>query len=182
MPYAIEMYFDAETDIRIRALWEEFASIGASFMRDSGARPHVSLAVCESVDLPAATQLLDHFAGETSRFPIAFSSLGVFPAEAPVAFLAPKVTAELLALHARFFPAFAALARDCWFHYSLSQWVPHCTLAMGLEPHHMGRALDICHAAGLPLVGIVSEIGLTKFLPIEHLHATPFANARNVES
>jgi 2'-5' RNA ligase len=179
MPYAIEMYFDAETDFRIRALWEEFASIGASFMHDSGARPHVSLAVCESADLPATRQLLDRFAGATSGFPIAFSSLGMFPAAEPVAFLAPKVTSELLALHARFFSEFATVARDCWFHYSPSQWVPHCTLAMGLESHQIGRALDISHAAGLPLLGIVSEIGLVEFRPVRQLYATPFANAWN---
>jgi 2'-5' RNA ligase len=179
MPCAIEMYFDPETDLRIRALWKQLASLGTSSMHDSGARPHVSLAVCESADLPATRQLLDRFAGETSPFPISFSSLGVFPAAESVAFLAPKVTSELLALHARFFSEFATLARDCWPHYSPSQWAPHCTLAMGLEPHQMGRTLDICHAASLPLLGTVTEIGLIEFRPIKQLYVSPFANARS---
>jgi len=61
------MYFDAETDFRNRTIWEKFASIGVSFMHDSGGRPHVSLAVCEVVDIPAACQLLDRFAGKTPR-------------------------------------------------------------------------------------------------------------------
>jgi len=177
MPYVIEMYFDAETDFRIRTIWEKFASIGVSFMHDSGGRPHVSLAVCEVVDIPAACQLLDRFAGATSHFSIAFSSLGMFPGAESVLFLAPKVTSELLALHARFFSEFASVSRDCWVRYSPSHWVPHCTFAMRLESHQISRALDICHAAGLPLVGSVCEIGLVETLPIKQLYAAPFAEA-----
>jgi 2'-5' RNA ligase len=179
MPYVVEMYFDTETDFRIRALWSEFASSNASFMQDSGARPHVSLAVCESADLAATRQLLDRFAAATSRFPITFSSLGVFPGAESVAFFAPKVTSKLLALHARFFSEFSIVARDCWAHYSPSQWVPHCTLAMGLKSHQMSRTLDIACSADLPLLGTVVEIGLIESLPIKQLYATPLANVRN---
>jgi hypothetical protein len=94
MPYAIEMYFDAESDFRIRALWKEFAT----------------------------------------------------------------------------------MARDCWSHYSPPQWVPHCTLAMGLESQQMARALDICQPTGWPLLGTVTEIGLIETRPIKQLYAAPFAN------
>jgi len=96
-----------------------------------------------------------------------------------VAFLAPKVTPELLSLHARFFSEFSVIAHQCWPHYSTPAWVPHCTLASGFPPQQLSQALDICRAAELPIICSVTEIGLIEFRPIKQLYATPFTNDRN---
>jgi 2'-5' RNA ligase len=177
MPYAVEMFFDMAGDPRIRGLWEEFAALGTPSMRDSGARPHISLAVCDSVAVPAACQLIDRFATATFSFPVALSSMGLFPAAAPVAYLAPKVTSELLSLHARFYSEFAVIAHQCWSHYSPSAWVPHCTLACGLPTQQLSPALEIGRAAELPILCTVTEIGLVEFHPVKQLHATSLSHA-----
>src|ERR1035441_6828898 len=70
-------------------------------MRDSESRPHVSLAVAESLDLPATHELLDRFGRCTNTLSISLRSLGFFVFRGRIAYLAPKVTPELLALHHR---------------------------------------------------------------------------------
>ena len=175
MGYAIEMFFDRGSESRVYSLWDDFAGFGAPPMRDGAARPHVSLVVAESVDLPAACELLDRFARTTRPFPLSLASLGLFPSSDTVAYLAPKVTPELLALHGRFFERFSSVASGIWPHYAPATWVAHCTLAIGLLPQQLGPALHACRSFGLPLTCTVAEIGLVEFRPVKQLYAAPFA-------
>jgi 2'-5' RNA ligase len=177
MPYALEIYFDSAGESYVRSIWDELAAVGISAMRDSGARPHVSLAVCDRIDLPSVPRLLDRFIASTPSFPIAFPSLGMFTTTELVVFFAPKVTTELLTLHARLFNHLKKTAEGCWAYYSPSNWVPHCTLAMGFPQEQLGRALDISRRSKLPLQWHVSAIGVVEFQPIRHLCVTPFAGA-----
>jgi 2'-5' RNA ligase len=178
MPYAIELYFDATTEARIRGLWGALESIGAATMREGDARPHVSLAVCGSIEVPAAGELLDRFAKTVESFPLTFASVGMFCAAAPIVFLAPKVTMELLVLHERFFAELQKVSRDCWRHYEPAQWVPHCTLAMELAQDKIARTIGIGQGAGLPFTGVVSEIGLVEFRPVRQLHVARLGEGR----
>jgi len=175
MGYAIEMYFDAASELRLYSLWDEFARFGASSMRDGESRPHVSLAVADSVDLPATRQLLDSFARTAKPFSLSLASLGLFPCSERIVYLAPKATPELLALHGRFFDRFASVAGGIWQLYAPATWVPHCTLAIGLLPQQLVPAVDACQAFGLPLACTVAEVALVEFRPVKQLHAVPFA-------
>jgi hypothetical protein len=87
-----------------------------------------------------------------------------------VAFLAPKVTSELLALQERVFGAFRGVAQGLWPHYEPAQWMPHCTLSIGLGPEHLEAAWEACRQFGLPRNCLVTEIGLVEFRPVRHLH------------
>ncbi|HEY5892830.1 MAG TPA: hypothetical protein VIT91_06320 [Chthoniobacterales bacterium] len=72
----IELFFNAASESRVRTLWDEFASFGSAFMRDSGARPHITLVACEPVDVAAASELLDRFATSTVIRGLAFIIAG----------------------------------------------------------------------------------------------------------
>ncbi len=74
MPFALQLFVDPVSDTAVRSLWEELASTGLSSLRDSGNRPHFSLA-------------------------LSIASLGIFPGEQAVVFLAPIVIPDLLDLH-----------------------------------------------------------------------------------
>ena len=174
MPFALELYFDDLGESRIRSLWDTFAGFGAPAMHIGDSRPHVSLVVSESVDLPATRALLDRFSRSTRRFPVSFSSLGLFSNQR-VAFLAPKVTPEILALHASFFAEFASISTDIWRHYHPASWVPHCTLAVGLLPQHILPAFEACQACGLPVDCAVVGMGLVEFLPVKQIYAASFS-------
>lgn len=177
MPYAIEMYFNEESETTLRGLWDELAGVGASLMRDSGARPHVSLAVCEGLSVPSASDVLDRFASATGTFSLTLASVGIFACAEPVVFLAPKVTAELLELHRRFFAEMDGVAGEWWPHYRPEHWVPHCTVAMGFPRESLGAVMEVCQRARLPLRCSVTEIGLVEFRPIRQLHVARLAEA-----
>jgi 2'-5' RNA ligase len=175
MGYAIEMFFDSVSESRVFSLWDGVARFGAPSMRNGDSRPHVSLAVADSVDQSAMRELLDSLAGTVKSFPLSLASLGLFASSERVPYLAPQVTPELLAFRERFFDHFSAVARGVWRYYAPTAWMPHCTLAMGVSLEQLGPAFDACQSFGLPLACTVSEIGLAEFSPVKHLHVVSLA-------
>ena len=99
MTFAIQLFVDPVSDSAVRSLWEEVARIGLSKMRDSGNRPHVSLAIYRELDVSVCASLLTSFATTHAPFALTFESLGIFHAEKTVVFLAPIVSSHLLDVH-----------------------------------------------------------------------------------
>ena len=176
---AVELFFDGLSESRICDLWHQFDSFGPPSMRDSSVRPHITLLACDSMDVTTASTFLERIATVTPSFAVSLGSLGLFPAPLPVAFLAPKVTSDLLALQARIFAEFSSLAAGCSSLYSPEQWIPHCTIALELSPQHLGFALDACRAFGLPLACIASEISLVDYSPCRQLYSKSLATVRD---
>src|SRR5437588_2210891 len=149
MPYAIELALDPTSAGAIRRTWRELHDAGITWMARSGARPHVTLGIWNSLDRDGTESELTRFAAATSPVGLTLTSVGVFPAVA--VFLAPTVTGELLELHAGFHRRFGRLGGESWDHYRPGAWVPHCTLATYLEPVQFGSALAIAVCMPLPL-------------------------------
>ena len=100
--FAIELTFDPETAARVAGLWEAIARAGLSTsMQDVGAFPHVSLAVFDDVDCYKLRRTIADFARSTPPMETHLSAVGTFPGAEGVVFIAPVVTEELLAMHAR---------------------------------------------------------------------------------
>ena len=78
MPFAIQLFVDPVSDSVVRNMWEEVARTGLSKMRDSGNRPHVSLAIYRELDVAVCASLLTVFATTHVPFPLTFESLGDF--------------------------------------------------------------------------------------------------------
>jgi 2'-5' RNA ligase len=173
--YSIELYFDGPSDSRVRSIWSKVANLGAATMIESDSRPHVSLAVAESLEVGAVIPMLDRFARANKRFPLSLPAVGLFPAAEPVVFLAPKVTADLLELHRDFMAEFVPLAEGIWPYYMPEAWVPHCTITMGIRAESVGLAYAACHTSGLPLEVHVVGMSLVEFVPVKQLHETAFA-------
>lgn len=141
MAFSVQLYFDSASEQTLRSLWQ---SIGSSHL-ELGARPHISLAVFP--ETIATTQLLpaiEQFAKVSSQFSLAFASVGSFPTDEGVVFLAPVVTRELLSLHAAFHARLDQLHLASLDYYTVGRWVPHCTMAWQLTPDHLLKTLDIC--------------------------------------
>ena len=143
MPYAVEMFFDKESDAQIRKIWRSLKESGiSSWMEDSGSVPHVTLSVFGELDADEADRRLASFAEKVSGFPLVFASIGAFPTDEGVLFLAPVVTGELLRVHNAFHDFFADLREDQWPYYLPDSWVPHCTLAINIKKEEIHKALD----------------------------------------
>jgi 2'-5' RNA ligase len=166
MPFAVELLLDGRAREAVRRVWEALAEAGvSSAMLDAGARPHVTLAVYEDLDLgPFRTQVEAFFAGETS-IDVPLSSVGTFHGNEGVLFLAPVVTPDLLALHARFHRRFDHLAGGAWAYYRPGSWVPHCTLALGVSTEERAVATDVAIGTGLPSQTRLGTAAVVSFDP-----------------
>ncbi len=166
MAYAVEIYFDAETDRTVRKIWEAIAEAGLnSYMLEANYRPHFTLGVCEELDVAGMKAALDEFAEEYSPLPLALSSLGIFPGEEGVLFLGVTVARSLLDLHAAFHRAFAKYAQQQSEYYTVGNWIPHCTLAYLLSEEETIAALEIAREFALPLLSRTTEIGISEVAP-----------------
>jgi 2'-5' RNA ligase len=167
MPYAIELALDPSSDAAVRRVWHELDRAGITWMARSGARPHVTVGVWETLDIDETTCELTRFADETAPLRLTLASVGMFPGVA--VFLAPVVTAELLDLHARVHRRLAGRGGGAWHHYQRGAWVPHCTVASDLEPDQFQSASAIAARAPLPLESLLVEVGIVEFRPVNQV-------------
>ncbi len=155
------------------AIWKLFESVSdaglSSFMLKSGARPHVSLALFKEIDLADFKSELKSFADKIEPFEVTFASIATFPTEEGVVFLAPIVTPKLLDVHSRFHSAFSRYRSYASDHYLPNRWVPHCTVSMDLRSDQIGRVIDVCRQAHLPISGKFERIGVIEYRPVKEL-------------
>ena len=107
MAFAIELALDAASAAPVRALWRRLAEAGIRFMAESGADPHVSLAIWDALDVARAAAEVDAVAGAIPPVDITFTHVAAFGAE--VVYLAPAPSAPLAELQARVHGRFAPL-------------------------------------------------------------------------
>jgi 2'-5' RNA ligase len=173
MPYAVELALDDGSASVVRALWRRAADAGFPFMAESGAHPHVSLAIWDDIDRPAMEHGIARLAAETAPIDVLFPTIDSF-ALTGVLFLALANNRQLLEIQDRCHRALASLGRAAWPHYGPGVWVPHCTLAMDLDDA-LVRVRAVLEPAPLPLRGRLERAELVQFRPVRHLMAAPLA-------
>jgi 2'-5' RNA ligase len=169
MPYAVCLFFDIPSFEIIAGYWRRIDSL---YLR-LGAKPHLSLAVFDAVDIPAMEELLGEFASSREKITISLPSIGSFLTDERVIFLAPVVSRALMELHSAFYDRL--IERGIAFHplYAPGNWVPHCTLDMEISDGEYERKivqcalLDPIRSAGL------ESIGLIEFRPVRELLRFP---------
>jgi RimJ/RimL family protein N-acetyltransferase len=174
--YAIHLFFDPFTENAIRLVWRELAeSKIAPYLHHSNNRPHLTLSIYRSLDLPEARQRLAKLADSQARLPLSFQYHGIFPGSDPTTFLGPRVTAPLLELHANVCHLLDDLGDLPEFnYYRPGYWIPHCALAMEFDGSRLEEAWRIAQHLKLPLQGEICEIGLTEMRPVRHLEQWSF--------
>jgi hypothetical protein len=178
----VELRFDEDLAERVRALRQALERIGAGSFGPGGAPvPHISLAVYDDeaeIDAAAAGDLVAELAALGARGEIAFASLGVFPTEENVLFLAPVVTPALLDLHAAYHALANRLGATCRPHYLPGRWVPHCTLSMLGPIAAVQDGLGHLAARWRPLRGVVRSAALIRVPPLTTIIERPLTGAR----
>ena len=171
MPYALELALDDAAGAVVRRLWRDLAAAGFPFMAESGAVPHVSLAIWNHVDREAMEDAVRRFAAETPTIEVVLPAVGAFVSTG-VAFLTLEPSMPLREAQARCHRLLAPAGREAWPHYAPDAWIPHCTLAMDLGDaagHVAGRLLQ----APLPLAGQLVRAELVEFRPVRTLMTAP---------
>lgn len=80
--------------------------------------------------------------GDQSLPSIIFASLGIFPGDEGVLFLAPVVTARMIAVNDAVHTALQQGELPTWPHYWPGRWIPHCTLALHTTAESRARAVS----------------------------------------
>jgi len=158
--HALEMYFDHEADTAVWKLWQVLADAGLpslATLTHRQHRPHVSLTVAESLacaDLAPLRSVLG-----AHRPTLHLYVLGTFPESQGALFLGVPATADLLAFHADVHAALADQPVEHWPYYLPGNWVPHCTLAEGLDKDDAAKAFGLLYGY-VPITTTVASIGI----------------------
>ena len=163
MPFVAELYFDPSTEERIRGAWQALEEAGISdSMPKGGYRPHISLGICNHLELDAFAQELSAFAADITPFRLSFPNIGIFSTSEGVVYWGATATKQLLDLHTKFHEIFKKYAKEQREYYTVGQWVPHCTLAFGLSEDQIAEAVTVCRKIDLPISTEVKGIGLVE--------------------
>lgn len=144
MVAALELYFDAVTERRIRRLWAALQGAGVPAMGEHTQRlhrPHISLVAADELDPGRAAAALE---GLTvgAPLPVSLQNVGLF--RGGVLWLGPASSNELLGRHAEVVDRLTTAGLAIWPYYLPGAWVPHCTLSMGARSELLARAVPLC--------------------------------------
>lgn len=171
MPFAIELALDRESAAAVRTLWRRMAEAGIRFMAESGADPHVSLAIWDSLEVEPAIAEVTALAPATAPVALTFTAVRTFGAE--VVYLALAPSQRLVDLQARVQARIGALGRRGWPHYAPAAWVPHCTVAMDLGSVTLDTALAVAAGLKLPLSARLDRMAIVQFRPVRERYSQP---------
>lgn len=162
MPIGTVLLFDAETEARISGSWAALADAGVSrSMLAPGFRPHLSLSVGAEFDQSRVLADLALLAAETPAFPVGLPNIGIFP-DTGVAYLGVTPTALLLDLNRRVDTVCKAAADTLNEWYRPDGWVPHVTLAFGLEADGLAEAVRLLSRMNLKSMARAEVLALVE--------------------
>ncbi len=168
--YAVELYFDPESEQRILDLRRALIEQGYTALHDLlEFRPHVSLAVFNDAQPDSLNNLVFDFSTAVASFEVRLSAVGTFPTAENVIFLAPAPSLALLDCHRRFHQRLAQTPLECWPYYLPGQWVPHCTVEINIPAERFAAALDFTRHHFQPFDGRFEAIGVIEFRPVVEL-------------
>lgn len=153
MAGALALLLDESTASDIAALRGRLADAGLP--AETG-HPHVTLAVASAIPAPARAQVRTEL--ELLSIPdLWLYTLATFPNSENVLMLGAVVDTEVLALHNAVHDALAGRTRGPDANYLPGAWVPHCTLAAGLESGQLAAGFTALH----PIEPVRARIGGT---------------------
>jgi 2'-5' RNA ligase len=179
MPFAIELLFDPQSDESVRKLGNLLEKKRIpTILNAHGASPHVTLAVFEKFTRNRVIPLLTRLAKKFDPIPFSLSSLGSFPGPEKALFLAPVVTPPLIELHQLLHSSLRGIARGAMDYYRPGQWMPHCTLSMGLSSKEVSRAFE--YLQGIPFIqkGLYRRLALAEYHPVKEIYSVPLAKPK----
>ena len=168
MAFAIEMFFDKDSEEKIYEMCRSFKRKGINSLLDaSDSKPHITLGIFNNFDMDKVEERIVQFSKSLSPFRLILGSIGTFPGKEGVLFLAPTVTNELLSIHDKFNNLFTEYQNEMWKYYQPGYWVPHCTLAINLSRKELQTAMDCILDSYTPKCITINELGVVEFYPVK---------------
>ena len=173
MKYAIELYFDKETEQKLNQLSQKIADakISTKFL-EWKTRPHLTLACYNDVDENRCIESLKDFAQSHKRMPAYIGSVGMFN-DTKTIFVSPIMNSAMYQFQRELFESLTEFDTKGWEWYHPDRWVPHCTIALTGEDNEEAffQASDLLLREFRKISGKFVEIGLVKItVPVEELY------------
>jgi hypothetical protein len=178
MPYAgcaVELYFDPVRTEKIKSLWDAIRLQCGG--REGGVNPHITLALIENEKPERLRALTAEFARRSHGQSITLSAIGIFPTAEGAIYLAPVVTSELLELHRAFHVELGANGLTSHRYYRPGNWIPHCTVGIGLSSQALACAVDLCVRSEAFLTGSLVEMALIELPDVREVYRVPMGEA-----
>ena len=177
MKYAIEMYFDQNTEDKIMSLAQKVADKGFSTkFLEWKTKPHVTLAIFNDVDEQRCIELLQEFIRGKTQIPAFLDSVGMFN-DTKTIFLNPTMTRKMYQLQEDLHVAMEEFDKKGWEWYLPDGWVPHCTIALNGEDEEdvFYRTSELVLREFEKMDGKYVALGLVKItFPVEEIAVVPF--------
>jgi hypothetical protein len=117
------------------------------------------------------------FARRSSGLSIALSAIGMFPTAEGTLYLAPVVTSELLELHRAFHLELDANGLTSHRYYRPGNWIPHCTVGIGLSSQALACAVDLCLRSEAFVTGNLVEMALIELPDVREVYRVPMGGS-----
>lgn len=172
MQYAIELYYDKETESKLFDLAEKIAEakISTRFL-EWKTRPHLTLACFNDIDEADCIEKLKAFAQGHAVMPAYIGSVGMFN-DTKTIFVSPVMNAGMYQFQRELYECLKGFDTNGWEWYLPDGWVPHCTIALTKddEDEAFFRASDLVLREFGKMCGEFAEIGLVKVtFPVEEI-------------
>ncbi len=172
--YAIASLLDTVSGQAVQNLWEKFEeNCGLTGVKFSPL-PHFSWQGSDLYQVEPVEAVLGDLAAEIRPFRARAASLGVFPGNMPVVYLALVKNETLLHIHQMLWDRLRPYAIAPNNYYSPENWVPHITLALyDVEPDRLG-----CAVASIAFQQIDLHLLVDNFSVLYHTDGTAGIKSR----
>lgn len=173
MQYAIELYYDKETEKKLFELAKIIADkkISTKFL-EWKTRPHLTLACFNDVDETQCIEKLKCFARNHKAMPAYIGSLGMFN-DTKTIFVSPIMNSSMYQFQRELHDNLKDFDTNGWEWYCPNIWVPHCTIALTGEDENEAffQASDLILHEFKKMSGEFISIGLVKItFPVEEVY------------
>ena len=173
MQYAIELFFDEETEKKLfryaKRIAEEKLSIKYLEWKT---RPHITLACFNDVDEEACIERIRLFAEKQPILPAYIGSVGMFT-DTKTIFASPIMTSTMYRMQREIHECLCDFDTRGWEWYLPDRWVPHCGIALMKEDAEEAfyRACDFVLREFEKVNGTFTALGLVRIsFPVKEIY------------
>jgi 2'-5' RNA ligase len=157
--FAIVLELDDVASAAVRQITQRVATVAPdSATSVASVTPHVTLAACRNLDVERFRPMLAELAARTPIIATTLASLGVFPTAEGVIFLAPAIAQGLVELQLGVLTRLQDLGAEVEPYWLPGQWVPHCTVAIGVSSERMSTAVGRAYEAFHPIAASLTRL------------------------
>lgn len=167
MAFAFNIRCDNGSADPIRALWETCAALEETpSLKSLGYPPHITLAIYDDVDTAQLYDAFERVFDNLNSVTIRFGGVDFF--ETPnslVLWAAPILPRKVLSVHKQIHATIDI--NLCRPTYRPGAWVPHCSLALSIDPSRREEVVSIVNRPIEPFDVVFDAADCASFLPVE---------------